>query len=58
MNDQSSYFVKIKIFKCVNIVVITILNSCAFYCSEQGGVLAPFFATDEPGDDELVVKDD
>ena len=58
MNDQSSYFVKIKIFKCVNIVVITILNSYAFYCSKQGGVLAPFFAIDEPGDDELVVKDD
>ena len=39
-------------------VIITILNFCAFYCSEQGGVLAPFFVTDEPSDDELVVEDD
>ncbi|XP_065620906.1 pentatricopeptide repeat-containing protein At2g27610-like [Quercus suber] len=27
-------------------------------CFEQGGVLAPFFITDEPGDDKLVVEDD
>ena len=27
------------------------------YGIEQGGVLAPFFTTDEPGDDKLVVED-
>ena len=41
-------------------VIITILNLWAFYldCSEQGGVLAPFFTIDELGDDKLVVEDD